>query len=77
MTTLFGFSVDFAIPMVLGTFIAIMAVLAFLAWRNRLFLQMARRTILRPRVRSMLIGSGWMLSVVIIATVLAGCGKGH
>ena len=76
MNTLLGISIDSTIPVILGTFAAITVAVAFLAWRNRLFLRMALRTVPRLQARPMLIVSGWMLSAVIIATFLAGCGKG-
>jgi hypothetical protein len=77
VTTLFGFSIASAMPIVLGAFVAVIAVLAWLGSHDRRLLKLARRTILHPRTRSTLIVAGWMLSVVILATFVAGCGKGH
>jgi hypothetical protein len=76
MNTLFGFSIDPTISVPLGAFMAIAAVVALLAWRNHLWPTMRSRTIPHLRAPSILIVSGWMLGAVIIATFLAGCGKG-
>lgn len=52
----------------LATFAGVTALVAFLAWRNRLFLAMGLRNIPRRRAQSTLIVFGLMLSTVIVTT---------
>ncbi len=51
----------------LSIFIAIMAVVGFMAWRNRIMLKLGLRNIPRRRAQTILIVVGSMLSAVIIA----------
>lgn len=76
MNTLLSISIDSTVTVLLGTLTTLAVAAAFLMWRSRLLLPTAWRSIPRLQARSMLIASGWMFAVVIIATVLAGCGKG-
>jgi hypothetical protein len=77
MNTLLAISINSTTPVILGTFAAIAVAVTFLAWRRRLSPLLALRTVSRLRARSTLIASGWLLSVVIFATFLAGCKGGH
>ena len=67
MEELFGLSMDVLMMVVLAIFLAAMAVLITLAWRNRIMLKMGLRPIPRRLGQTVLIIVGVMLSTVIIS----------
>ena len=71
MNTLFGFSMDSIMHVMLGAFAVITLGVAILAVRNRLFLKLGLRNIPRRRAQSMLIIFGLMLSTVIVTSAFA------
>ena len=71
MNTLFGFSMDSIMHVMLGAFAVITLGVVVLALRNRLFLKLGLRNIPRRRAQSMLIIFGLMLSTVIVTSAFA------
>jgi len=71
VNTLFGFSMDSIMHVMLGAFAVITLGVAILAVRNRLFLKLGLRNIPRRRAQSMLIIFGLMLSTVIVTSAFA------
>ena len=67
MEEIFGLSMNVLMMVVLAIFLAAMAVLAALAWRNRIMLKMGLRPIPRRPGQTVLIIIGVMLSTVIIS----------
>ena len=67
MEELFGVSINRIMVVLLAIFLAIMSVVVFMAWRNRIMLKLALRNIPRRRAQTVLIIVGSMLSAVIIA----------
>ena len=67
MEEIFGLSMNVLMMVVLAIFLAAMAVLAILAWRNRIMLKMGLRPIPRRLGQTVLIVIGVMLSTVIIS----------
>jgi len=68
MNTLFGISMDTIMAVSLGIFLALTALVAALALRNRLLFKLALRNIPRRRAQTVLIVVGLMLSTVIITS---------
>jgi len=68
VNTLFGFSMDSIMHVMLGAFAVITLGVAVLAVRNRLFLKLGLHNIPRRRAQSMLIIFGLMLSTVIVTS---------
>ena len=68
MEELFGISMNSIMVVLLAIFIVMMAVVVFMAWRNRVMLKLGLRNIPRRRAQSVLIVVGSMLSAVIIAS---------
>ena len=68
MEEIFGLSMNILMPVLLGIFLAAMAVVVVLAWRNRIMLKMGLRNIPRRRGQTALIIIGVMLSTVIMAS---------
>ena len=66
MEEIFGLSMNVLMMVVLAIFLAAMAVLITLAWRNRIMLKMGLRPIPRRLGQTVLIIIGVMLSTVII-----------
>ena len=67
MEEIFGLSMNVLMMVVLAIFLVAMAVLASLAWRNRIMLKMGLRPIPRRLGQTVLIIVGVMLSTVIIS----------
>lgn len=67
MEELFGVSMNLIMIVLLTIFLAAMAVVAVLAWRNRVMLKLGLRNIPRRRAQTVLIIVGIMLSTVIIS----------
>ena len=67
MEEIFGLSMNVLMVVVLAVFLAAMAVLAALAWRNRIMLKLGLRPIPRRLGQTVLIIVGVMLSTVIIS----------
>ncbi len=67
MEELFGVSMNVIMVVLLAIFLPTMAVVAVLAWRNRIMLKLGLRNIPRRRAQTVLIIVGIMLSSVIMA----------
>ena len=67
MEELFGVSMDAIMRVLLAIFLVAMAVVAVLAWQNRIMLKMGLRNIPRRRGQTVLIIVGVMLSTLIIS----------
>ena len=67
MEELFGVSMNLIMIVLLTIFLVAMAVVAVLAWRNRVMLKLGLRNIPRRRAQTVLIIVGIMLSTVIIS----------
>src|SRR5579875_1649646 len=68
MTSLFGIPMDTLMAWMLAAFLLVTAVVAVLAFTNRLFFRMGLRNIPRRRAQTVLIVVGLMLSTVIITS---------
>ena len=67
MEELFGVSMNLIMAILLAIFLPTLAVVAVLAWRNRIMLKLGLRNIPRRRAQSVLIIIGIMISTVIIS----------
>ena len=67
MEELFGVSMNIIMAVLLAIVLPAMAVIAVMAWRNRIMLKMGLRNIPRRRAQTVLIIIGIMLSSVIMA----------
>ena len=67
MEELFGVSMNLIMAILLAIFLPTLAVVAVLAWRNRIMLKLGLRNIPRRRAQTVLIIIGIMISTVIIS----------
>ena len=67
MEELFGISMNIIMVVLLAIVLPALAVVAVMAWRNRIMLKMGLRNIPRRRAQTVLIIVGIMLSTVIMA----------
>ena len=67
MDELFGVSMNLIMVVLLAMFLPTLAVVALMAWRNRIMLKLALRNIPRRRAQTILIIIGVMLSTLIIS----------
>ena len=67
MEELFGLSMNVIMTVLLAIFLGAMAVVAVLAWRNRIMVKLGLRNIPRRPGQTLLIIIGVMLSTVIIS----------
>ena len=77
MEELFGVSMNAIMVVLLAIFLSAMAVVAVLAWRNRIMLKLGLRNIPRRRAQTVLIIIGIMLSSVIMAAAFGIGDTGH
>ena len=68
MEELFGLSMNVLLIVLLAIFLGILAVVVFMAWRNRIMLKLGLRNIPRRRAQTVLIIVGSMLSAILIAS---------
>ena len=67
MEELFGLSMDVAMVFLLAVFLPVLAVVAVMAWRNRVMLKLGLRNIPRRKSQTVLIVVGIMISTLIMA----------
>ncbi|HEX8918350.1 MAG TPA: hypothetical protein VF898_07595, partial [Chloroflexota bacterium] len=71
MTTLFSFSMDTIMHVMVGIFLVVTIGVGIAAFRNRLFFKLGLRNIPRRKAQSLLIVFGLMLGTVIITSAFA------
>ncbi|MCI0789319.1 MAG: hypothetical protein J4N88_07040, partial [Chloroflexi bacterium] len=67
MEELFGVSMDIIMAVLLAVFLPVIAVVAFMAWRNPVMLKLGLRNIPRRKSQTALIIVGIMMSTLIMA----------
>ena len=69
MEELFGVSMDNIMVFLLAVFLPVIAVVAIMAWRNRVMLKLGLRNIPRRKSQTALIIVGIMMSTLIMAAL--------